>query len=182
MIVHRSRAVWAAIAVTVAGASAGCAGKHGASQEPATASSSRPTSAPPPSAQAQTRHEQTDVGPASGAGGSDDDAELVVSREIVQRCPVLRFVRSHANDLDPDMVWLAVLESVADCMAEGGPMSHDVIGVSGDEEHRHIVREVLSFKGVAGERVVARPVSAEGAAECQGGDCDKRVEITITTK
>ena len=171
------------IGVTLAGASAGCAGKHSSSPAPATAGASQPTS-PPQSARAQTRPEQNEgaAGAGAAAGASDDDAELVVSREIVQRCPVLRFVRSHANDLDPDTVWLAVLESVADCMSAGGPMAQDVIGVSGDEEHRHIVREVLSFKGVAGERVVARPVSAEGAAECQGGDCDKRVEITITKK
>ena len=78
------------------------------------------------------------------------------------------------------MVWLAVLESIAECMGEGGPMSAQSLGVSGDEEHRHVIREVLGTQGVAPTRVVAEPQSAAGAAECQGGiDCRKRVEITL---
>jgi hypothetical protein len=90
-------------------------------------------------------------------------------------------VREHVNEFDPDMVWLAVLESIADCMGEGGAMSTQNIGVSGDEEHRHVVREVLGSRGVAPTRVVAKPPSAAGAAECQGGatGCGKRVEITL---
>jgi hypothetical protein len=52
--------------------------------------------------------------------------------------------------------------------------------VSGDEEHRHVVREVLGARGVAPTRVIATPISSRGAAMCQGGvDCNKRVEITI---
>jgi hypothetical protein len=119
---------------------------------------------------------------APGAAGSEDekdDAELVVNREVVGRCPKLRLVRQHVAEFDPEMVWLAVLESLGECMAEGGPMADQFIGVSGDEEHRHVVREVLGSRGVAPTRVVATPPS-QGAAECQGGvDCSKRVEITI---
>ncbi len=103
-----------------------------------------------------------------------------MSREIVSRCPTLRLVRKHIDEIDPDMVWLAVLESIGDCMSEGGPMSAQQLGVSGDEEHRRVVREVLGTRGVAGERVVARPTSQRGSAECQGGEaCDNVVEITI---
>jgi hypothetical protein len=83
-------------------------------------------------------------------------------------------------ELDPDMVWLAVLESIADCMSEGGPLSGQSLGVSGDEEHRRVVRDVLGTRGVAATRVVARAASAQGAAECQGGEaCGRLVEITI---
>jgi hypothetical protein len=110
----------------------------------------------------------------------DDDAELVVSRDVVASCPTLRLVRQHMSELDQDMVWLAVLEAIADCMGESGPMAQQNIGVSGDEDHRHIVREVLGTHGIAPTRVVAKPQSAQGAAECQGGSlCAKRVEITI---
>jgi hypothetical protein len=102
-----------------------------------------------------------------------------VNREVVGRCPKLRLVRQHVAEFDPEMVWLAVLESLGECMGEGGPMADQFIGVSGDEEHRHVVREVLGSRGVAPTRVVATPAS-QGAAECQGGvDCSKRVEITI---
>jgi hypothetical protein len=117
-----------------------------------------------------------------GKADSDDekdDAELVVNREVVGRCPKLRLVRQHVAEFDPEMVWLAVLESLGECMGEGGPMADQFIGVSGDEEHRHVVREVLGSRGVAPTRVVATSPS-QGAAECQGGvDCSKRVEITI---
>ena len=103
-----------------------------------------------------------------------------MSRDVVARCPKLRLVRQHVAELDPDMVWLAVLESLGECMGQGGPMAEQSIGVSGDEEHRHVVREVLGSRGVAPTRVIATPV-AQGAAECQGGaDCSKRVEITLT--
>jgi hypothetical protein len=113
-------------------------------------------------------------------GNDDDNAELVVSRDVVSRCPKMRLVRQHVAELDPDMVWLAVLESLGECMGQGGPMADQNVGVSGDEEHRHVVREVLGTRGVAPTRVVATPTSVQGAAECQGGgDCSKRVEITI---
>ena len=121
-------------------------------------------------------------GGATSPSGSEqdeqDDAELVVSRDVVARCPKLRAVRQHVAEFDPDMVWLAVLESLGECMGQGGPMAEQTIGVSGDEEHRHVVREVLGSRGVAPTRIIATPVA--GAAECQGGaDCSKRVEITI---
>jgi hypothetical protein len=84
------------------------------------------------------------------------------------------------GELEDDMVWLAVLESIAECMSDGGAMEHASIGVSGDEDHRHVIREVLGTHHVAPTRVVARPPSAEGAAECQGGAaCLRRVEITL---
>jgi hypothetical protein len=118
--------------------------------------------------------------PDDAAGESDDDAELVVSRDVVAACPTLRLVRQHIGELDQDMVWLAVLEAIADCMGESGPMAEQNIGVSGDEDHRHIIREVLGTHGIAPTRVVAKPQSVEGAAECQGGAiCGRRVEITI---
>jgi hypothetical protein len=115
-----------------------------------------------------------------GEGNDDDNAELVVSRDVVSRCPKLRLVRQHVAEFDPDMVWLAVLESLGECMGQGGPLADQNVGVSGDEEHRHVVREVLGTRGVAPTRIVATPTSVQGAAECQGGgDCSKRVEITI---
>jgi hypothetical protein len=87
-------------------------------------------------------------------------------------------VSTHLTEIDPDVVWLRVLESIGDCMKEGGPMAKQSIGVTGNEEHRRIVREVLGAQGVASERVVAR--LAPGSAECQGGvDCDRVVAITL---
>jgi hypothetical protein len=103
----------------------------------------------------------------------------VVSHEIVARCPTLRLVKAHVEEFDPNTLWLAVLESIGECMSEGGPMASQSIGVSGDEEHRHVVREVLGSRGVAPTRVVAKP-PVEGAAECQGNiDCNRRVELTL---
>jgi hypothetical protein len=104
----------------------------------------------------------------------------VVGRDVIQQCPQLVLVRSHMGEIDPDMIWLAVLEALADCMGQDGPLATKNIGVSGDEEHRHVVREVLGARGVAPTRVIATPISSRGAAMCQGGvDCNKRVEITV---
>lgn len=142
---------------------------------PRRASTETAGTAPAPVAAAGTA-----TAPATTDGDeAKDDAELVVNREVVGRCPKLRLVRQHVAEFDPEMVWLAVLESLGECMGEGGPMADQFIGVSGDEEHRHVVREVLGSRGVAPTRVVATPAS-QGAAECQGGvDCSRRVEITI---
>jgi hypothetical protein len=116
----------------------------------------------------------------SSATANPGDAELVVHRDVVAQCPTLRLVRAHADEFDSDMVWLAVLDAIGDCMREDGPLARQNLGVSGDEDHRHLVRQVLASRGVAPTRVVATHLSAAGAAECQGGsDCAKRVEITI---
>jgi hypothetical protein len=190
MSIHRIHGAGAAVSLLLAGGAVACGGTHAASKPPATAAAapstppvtgpSRTPSAPRGRGQVSPHGEAHDQ---SGAGGRQDqqgDAELVVDRAVVSRCPTLRLVRAHADELDPDMIWLAVLESIADCMSEGGPMSGQNIGVSGDEEHRHVVREVLGARGVAPTRIVARPTSSEGAAECQGGaGCAQRVEITI---
>jgi hypothetical protein len=185
---HGSGAIAALLVVAGAGVAAAttlaCGGAtRDASKSPVTAASvpSPPRAAapgataasPPPVAGPEEKRELTD-------NQADEDAELVVSRNIVAACPTLRLVRTHMEELDPDMVWLAVLEAIGDCMGEGGPMEQKNIGVSGDEEHRHIVREVLSTHGIAPTRVVARPHSSAGAAECQGDtSCGRRVEITI---
>jgi hypothetical protein len=172
-------------AASLVGGSAACS--HGESSPPAQAAS--PTMAQPtanaapgsavPSNRAAT---STPPRPAPQGGGGERDAELVVSHEIVARCPTLRLVKAHVEEFDPNTVWLAVLESIGECMGEGGPMASQSIGVSGDEEHRHVVREVLGSRGVAPTRVIAAPPS-EGAAECQGGaDCGKRVELTIISQ
>jgi hypothetical protein len=171
-----------------------CAGSHAQSKPPSTAAASedaRASSAPatpeasapatqpkPHSAQSNGTHAAPSD---SQTPGDADDAELVVSRDVVAACPTLVLVRQHTDQFDPDMLWLAVLESIADCMSKDGPMAQRSIGVSGDEEHRHVVREVLGSRGVAPTRVIATPVSTSpGAAECQGGtDCSKRVEITV---
>ncbi len=166
-----------------------CSGAHGSSAPPATAASmssrtanggqagsgqstASPSSAPPAAPSLAG-------GPGNGLGEGGSDAELVVSRDIVARCPTLRVIKAHVDEFDPNTVWLAVLESIAECMGESGPMAAQSLGVSGDEEHRHVVREVLGSRGVAPTRVVATPPAA-GAAECQGGvDCGKRVQLTI---
>jgi hypothetical protein len=188
---HRGHVTGATLSLLLAGAVMACGGTHAQAKAPQSAAASTPgasTGQPAsPSAGAQTSG-------ASGAGGGphgsaaapgsseqddEDDAELVVSRDVVAQCPKLRLVRQHVAEFDPDMVWLAVLESLGECMGQGGPMAAQTIGVSGDEEHRHVVREVLGSRGVAPTRVIATPVS-QGAAECQGGaDCSKRVEITV---
>lgn len=130
-------------------------------------------------AQAQPRVPSDQLG--SGEPNEDDNVELVVDGDVVARCPKLRLVRRHVEQFDPEMVWLAVLESIADCMREGGPMAADTLGVSGTEDHRHIVRQVLSSRGVAPTRVISAPQSSEGAAECQGAaGCTGRVEIMLT--
>ena len=161
---------------------AACGASHGESKTAQSASApaapSANPAAPAPAQPSAAGAPHGSVAPRSDQD-DEDDAELVVSRDVVAQCPKLRLVRQHVAEFDPDMVWLAVLESLGECMGQGGPMAAQTIGVSGDEEHRHVVREVLGSRGVAPTRVIATPVS-QGAAECQGGaDCSKRVEITI---
>lgn len=178
---HRSHVTAAMLSLILVGATTACAGSH------AQAGGSKAPSATAPQGAGQAPGAAQESAPGSARQGSatspsgeddEDDAELVVSRDVVARCPKLRLVRQHVAEFDPDMVWLAVLESLGECMAQGGPMAEQTIGVSGDEEHRHVVREVLGTRGVAPTRIIAMPVA--GAAECQGGaDCSKRVEITI---
>jgi hypothetical protein len=166
------------LALVLAGAAVACGGTKAASRAPAKAAASPPPAQEQPRAQRGAEPERGRS--AEQPGGDDKDAELVVSRDVVGRCPTLRLVKAHVAELDPDMVWLAVLESIADCMSEGGPMASQMLGVSGDEEHRHVVREVLGTRGVAPTRIVAQPQSAAGVAECQAGtDCHPRIEITI---
>jgi hypothetical protein len=191
---HRSHVTGATLSLLLTGAASAlvaCAGAHAESKAPQSAAAPAPAQ---PAAQPTAAQPGDNAGGAGGAGGApraraappgaaaqddEDDAELVVSRDVVSRCPKLRLVRQHVAELDPDMVWLAVLESLGECMGQGGPMAEQSIGVSGDEEHRHVVREVLGSRGVDPTRVIATP-AAQGAAECQGGaDCSKRVEITI---
>jgi hypothetical protein len=191
---HRSHVTASALSLLLAGSVVACAGSHAGATPPQSASATSPTagasgaSSGATSSGGQSAQSAGAAGAAgahsgsagaAGAGQDDeDDAELVVSRDVVARCPKLRAVRQHVAEFDPDMVWLAVLESLGECMGQGGPMAEQTIGVSGDEEHRHVVREVLGSRGVAPTRVIATPVA--GAAECQGGaDCSKRVEITI---
>ena len=194
---HRSHVTGATLSLLLGGALVACGGTHAESKPPQSAavvqsdaSAGRSGTQPP----AQSSPHPSAAGGAGGAphasaappGSSassdqddEDDAELVVSRDVVARCPKLRLVRQHVAEFDPDMVWLAVLESLGECMGQGGPMAGQSVGVSGDEEHRHVVREVHGSRGVAPTRVIAAPV-AQGAAECQGGaDCSKRVEITL---
>ena len=200
---HRSHLTVAALSAVLAvtGAAAACGSTHAASKPSATAAGTEP---PQPSGRSASASPSAtyshggdgargSAGPGGarsadqaspradqGSPGDDDDAELVVSREIVARCPKLSAVRQHVAELDPDMVWLAVLDSLGECMGAGEPLAAQNLGVSGDEEHRHVVREVLGSRGVAPTRVIATPTSAQGSAECQGGaDCSKRVEITI---
>ena len=185
---HQSHVIAATFTLLLAGATTACAGSHAQAQPPQAASASEAgaASAGHPGAAGAGGAGSAHQAPASSGSGTasageedeQDDAELVVSRDVVARCPKLRLVRQHVAEFDPDMVWLAVLESLGECMGQGGPMAEQTIGVSGDEEHRHVVREVLGSRGVAPTRVIATPVA--GAAECQGGaDCSKRVEITI---
>jgi hypothetical protein len=170
-----------AILVGAIGAACVACGGRGASHPPSTAAQAQQT-APPPSPRAPSA-EPSQGRAMGGEEPQGDDAELVVGREVIQQCPQLVLVRGHMGEIDPDMVWLAVLEAVADCMGQDGPLAGKSIGVSGDEEHRHVVREVLGARGVAPTRVVATPVSRRGAAMCQGGvDCNKRVEITVLTQ
>lgn len=187
MSIHASH--WIGVAISLLVGAAGplaCGGTRQAPKSPA----ARAAVGPPPAAAAPSPTASTPGGGETpGAApkarepseeSADEDAELVVSRDVVAACPTLRLVRIHMDELDQDMVWLAVLEAIGDCMGEGGAMAEQSIGVSGDEEHRHIVREVLGTQGVAPTRVVAKPQSVQGAAECQGGSlCGKRVEITI---
>jgi len=189
MSIHRSRAAKVAVSFSLAGMIAACGGGNAATKAPATpaaapaahAATSAPqvasASVPPKSPKAAVARERGSD-PRSTDETDEDDAELVVAREVVASCPTLRLVRQHIGELDQDTIWLAVLESIADCMSQGGAMAQQAIGVSGDEEHRNVVREILGSRGVAPTRVIAKV--AQGAAECQGGtNCSKRVEITI---
>jgi hypothetical protein len=191
MSIHRSCVAGVAFPLLLGGMVAACGGGRAESKTPATSAAAQATSAAPaprtsaaplppnaqaPNAQARQSPHAATAGDSNEA--EDQDAELVVGREVVARCPTLRLVRQHVGEFDPDTIWLAVLESIADCMSQGGAMAGKTIGVSGDEEHRHVVREVLGSRGVAPTRVIAKV--AQGAAECQGGsNCSKRVEITI---
>jgi len=183
---HKSHVACAILVGAIGAASVACGGSRGATQQASTSGTKKVAPTVPGPSQHATGGGRT---PPSGTLGqpqpqgadeSEDDAELVVGREVIQQCPQLVLVRSHMGDIDPDMVWLAVLEALADCMGQDGPLATKNIGVSGDEEHRHVVREVLGARGVAPTRVIATPISSRGAAMCQGGvDCNKRVEITI---
>jgi hypothetical protein len=181
---HRNHVTTAAISLLLAAPVTACASSHTESKPPVAAQTApqgqQQVAKSPAQASAQpSEAAEASQSPRSGGQDDEDDAELVVSRDVVARCPKLRLVRQHVAEFDPDMVWLAVLESLGECMGQGGPMAEQTIGVSGDEEHRHVVREVLGSRGVAPTRVIAVPVA--GAAECQGGaDCSKRVEITVT--
>ena len=179
---HKSHVARAILVGAIGAACVACGGSRGASQQASTAAAAKnaqvaPT-VPGPPQQHAGRPSQQRAQPSPEEEG--DDAELVVGREVIQQCPQLVLVRSHMGEIDPDMIWLAVLEALADCMAQDGPLAARSIGVSGDEEHRHVVREVLGARGVAPTRVVATPISSRAAAMCQGGiDCNKRVEITV---
>jgi len=193
MSIHRSRLASGTLSLWLVGLVSGCAGAHPQPQAPAATAASTTTPPQPAGQPPRSPLAQGAEGRASSQAGQphdgtrraerdqsgEDDVELVVSSEVVGQCPTLRLVREHVSEFDPDMVWLAVLESIAECMSHGSSMAGQSIGVSGDEEHRHVVRQVLSSRGVAPTRVVARsPV--QGVAECQGGaSCNKRVEITI---
>jgi hypothetical protein len=192
MSTHRIRLAGGTLSLLLVGAGAACGGAAVPPKAPAATSASREASTPatPRASQSLGQGSARPSSPAGGAsangsagadreGAGEEDVELVVSRDVVGRCPTLRLVREHVSEFDPDLVWLAVLESIADCMSQGSPLGDQLIAVSGDEEHRHVVREVLGSRGIAPTRVVARP-GALGAAECQGGTiCNKRVEITI---
>jgi hypothetical protein len=157
-----------------------CGGTHAASKPPATAQGN---------VQAQPTVPAVPASPVDGAPGGGaahasedaDDAQLVIAADVVARCPLLALVRSRIGDFDPDMVWLVALESIADCMSSRGPMAGDNLAVSGDEDHRHVVRRILGARGISPTRVVARAAAVRaGATECQGGvPCDKRIEITL---
>lgn len=173
-----------AAGLLLAATSIACGGAHNGAKAPPPVAAARAAQTPEPGergGQPTTQNAPTTERGAQGDTGEAEDAVLVVSREVVTRCPTVRLVRAHVQEFDPDMVWLAVLEAVADCMAEGGPMADGRIGVSGDETHRRIVREVLGTRGVAPGRILAAPIrtAAPGAAECQGAGCDTRVEITF---
>ncbi len=136
---HRSHVTAATLSLLLAGAVVACGGSHAESKPPVAAS------APPggaseggPSAAASSGGQNAHPSGAGGAAGAprgsggatspsgseqdeQDDAELVVSRDVVARCPKLRAVRQHVAEFDPDMVWLAVLESLGECMGQGGP-------------------------------------------------------------
>lgn len=151
----------------------------------ATSSPAAPAAQPPRNDSTGRAEAQPRVPPndqlGSGEPSDDDNVELVVDGDVVERCPKLRLVRQHVDQFDPEMVWLAVLASIADCMHEGGPMAADTLGVSGSEDHRHIVRQVLSSRGVSPTRVISAPATSEGAAECQGANgCTGRVEIMLS--
>ncbi len=170
-------------------ASVACGAAQAGSKPPATASTatirSEPTQRTAASLGAASTRATTATGEAPQRGDRDYevDAELVVSSELVSRCPGLQLVRDHAGEVDQDMLWITILASIANCMSEGAPLQRQTIGVSGDERHRHVVREVLSARGIAPTRVLATPISAQGLAECQGGaeGCGRRVEITIAS-
>jgi hypothetical protein len=167
-----SAALWLALGASTLA----CAGKRAESTAPTTPTTPQARApALSPTAPARPRADDTN------AGADDDETELIVSREIVAHCPTLRAVREHIGAFDPDMAWLAVLESIADCMSEGGAMAQQAIAVSGDEEHRRVVRQVLGSHGVIPTRVIAKPISP-GAAECQRGvNCSNRVEMSIVS-
>lgn len=87
-------------------------------------------------------------------GDSDDESDgvLVVSKEIVQACSELQAVKREASHIDPEEVWLVVLEGLANCMTDGDLKSRSV-RVTGDDQGREIVKRVLSARGVPLSRV-----------------------------
>jgi hypothetical protein len=122
---------------------------------------------------------------ARGGGGDDsDEGVLVVANEVVAACPNLEREAEAARRVDPEIVWVAILSGISDCMNSGSLKDRHLL-VAGDAEHRDIVRLVMAAKGAPMDRVVTRDRS--GTAPCHAkapGDCpaDPRVDIVLLPK
>ena len=137
-------ACWAV--VLAATAVAGCGGRSTPdATAPQNATGAHQVQAPPPPpSKAQ--------GAAPGETNDPDSAgTLVVSRELVQACPELQLVKAAQSEIEPDMVWLVVLDSLADCM--NTTLRTRKVTVTGGQEQREIVKHVLQAKGVDLTRV-----------------------------
>lgn len=149
---------------------AACAGSRPAAKEPSTSvAESTPVSAPRPESPA-TRAPRA-------ASSSDDGAVLVVAKSVVTACEHLREVAEGTRELEPENVWVVILEGLSDCLSTGGLKAQRLL-VTGDAEHRDIVRLVMAAKGAPMDRVIVRapPNKSCGRKACPS---DPRVDITL---
>ena len=75
------------------------------------------------------------------------DSVLVISREIVGACPELQAANLVKAQMDPEISWIVVLESLAQCLNTGALRARRVV-VSGGDDERDVVKEVLVLRGV----------------------------------
>jgi hypothetical protein len=159
---------WAALVL----AGSACARVVGPSAPPASATQA--TSA----VVAVAAHPEISVAVHAKDDDADDDRRgtLVIRGDLVDSCGSVR--GAHTPSGEENMLWRALVDSVATCMNDGELRGRHVV-IGGSSRAQMIAKFILTERGVAAERVELTP-SPEAA--CAGDDCDAselRVEIGV---